>query len=145
MFSPHVPVHTKQQWTSLPLFFESWYVHQHAGFDIFYLHVKAPFREALLSPFLPFPVSSDFLLLSPLASNSRNMCMFSLYWLCLSCSSLSPACMHTNTHQGALKWKRPPALYLPYIIHPPQAQQHRMNKHGTNLTVRVAVRSAWKV
>lgn len=34
---------------------------------------------------------------SLLTSNRRNMCMFSLYWLSLSCSSLSHACTHKHT------------------------------------------------
>ena len=44
------------------------------------------------------------------------------------------ACMHaqthTNPHRGALKWKRPEALYLAYIIHPPQHKQHMTGMHG---------------
>lgn len=50
------------------------------------------------------------------------------------------ACMHaqthTSTHWGALKWKRPQALYLPYIIHPPQHKQHRMDTHSKKHTKR---------
>lgn len=41
--------------------------------------------------------------------------------------------MHTNTHKGALKWKRPQALYLPFIIHPPQHKQHRADIYCKNI------------
>lgn len=40
---------------------------------------------------------------------------------------------HTNSHWGALKWKRPQALYLLYIIHPPQHKRHRTDTHGKNI------------
>lgn len=46
------------------------------------------------------------------------------------------ACMHaqthTNSHWDALKWKKPQALYLLYIIHPPQHIQRMTDTHSRN-------------
>lgn len=63
------------------------------------------------------------------------MCVFSVLVVLVLLKLV--ACMHaqthTNTHSGALKWKKPQALYLPYIIHPPQHSAGwtcRVKTHG---------------
>lgn len=86
---------------------------------------------ALMASF-PFP---RLLAAFPLTSNRRKYAHAFTVLTLLVLHKLV-ACMHaqththTNSHWGALKWKRPQALYLLYIIHPPQHKQRRTDVHG---------------
>lgn len=80
--------------------------------------------HCVLMPFLPF--------LTPwcLTFNSRNMCMFSPYWLCLSCSSLSHAC--TNAHKYTLRCfeVEKASSSVPPLHHSPSTTQTTQDGHA---------------
>lgn len=71
---------------------------------------------------LPF---SWLLAASPLPSDIRRICIFSLYRLCLSCSSLSHACMHKHTqiHTEVVWSGKGLKLSLPCLHHSPSTTQ----------------------
>lgn len=89
-------------------------------------------------------VSFPLLAASPLTSNRRNMCMFSLYWLCLSCSSLSHACTHKHTqiHTKVL-WS---GKGLQLCTFPTSFTLHNTNNTGQTRTIKThkGERSGWK-